>query len=602
MSNNLMVEASRNHADLEVIIRVAVTSTGQPNTGRVQGDFASFSIRYDGGAYSTFTPSTFADLGNGYYSLVLPASTPATMSNGQVTAVLAGSTINDCFITWNGAVFTGNLTQADGTTIAAPGVTLEADWQLLVVAGNGNNSARRIVSATDLESEIPALDLASTVVIFPSSRYGLRVSEVGSELTTQLGTLNDFDPTNDVVQNVATVGNMRGTDSAATQASLDLITGGSYDTATDNLTAIRDAITAVGVPPTAAAIRSEIDTNSTRLVAISDDTSELITSLAALNDISPAEVLAQAAQALVNIQLNQLVQDAYDPASPPGNAASLLNSLVEDDGGVPRFTVNALEQAPSGGGGGGLTSQQVSDAVWQATLTDYSGAVGSTGEALATNGGGGSGGSFTSTDRQTLNTILSQQITSVNLAGLSTFDPAQDSVSVSLNGIPVGALADDAISLAKLDDDVLSGIRTQILDTVLAGNHDIAGSLGALSQDAGTVAAALTVAGAQSIADSSDIVLRGEVDASGGPASTTAFKTDTAALVGLSDVEVLQGRTGYFKSGSVNYLTTFFIQQAVKTDGDTKVQLTVATSQADGRLIGSLPGAPVDDDVFVIIG
>ena len=60
--------------------------------------------------------------------------------------------------------------------------------------------------------------------------------------------------------------------------------------------------------------------------------------------------------ALADIHLDHLLAVDYDPASKPGTATALLNELIENDGGVSRFTANALEQAPSGGGGGGLTA------------------------------------------------------------------------------------------------------------------------------------------------------------------------------------------------------------------------------------------------------
>lgn len=53
--------------------------------------------------------------------------------------------------------------------------------------------------------------------------------------------------------------------------------------------------------------------------------------------------------ALANIHLDHLLAADYDPASKPGVATALLNELVESDGGVARYTANALEQAPSGG-------------------------------------------------------------------------------------------------------------------------------------------------------------------------------------------------------------------------------------------------------------
>jgi hypothetical protein len=54
---------------------------------------------------------------------------------------------------------------------------------------------------------------------------------------------------------------------------------------------------------------------------------------------------------LVANYLDQLLLNTYNPASPPGAADSLLEDLVENDAGVTRFSSNALEQAPTSGGG-----------------------------------------------------------------------------------------------------------------------------------------------------------------------------------------------------------------------------------------------------------
>lgn len=142
-----------------------------------------------------------------------------------------------------------------------------------------------------------------------------------------------------------------------------------------------------GTPPTAAAIRSEIDSNSTQLAAIKADTNDLQTNqgdwltatgfstlttgdidarlaaydpptkaeldaaVAGLNDLSAAQVNAEVDTAIETYHLDHLLAAAYDPTSKPGNASGLLNVIFESDGGVPRYTANALEQGPSGGGG-----------------------------------------------------------------------------------------------------------------------------------------------------------------------------------------------------------------------------------------------------------
>ena len=64
----------------------------------------------------------------------------------------------------------------------------------------------------------------------------------------------------------------------------------------------------------------------------------------------------------------------------PGAADALLNELVENDAGVSRYTVNALENAPSGTGASAAT---IADAVWEEAIADHSGTGGSTAEALA---------------------------------------------------------------------------------------------------------------------------------------------------------------------------------------------------------------------------
>lgn len=94
---------------------------------------------------------------------------------------------------------------------------------------------------------------------------------------------------------------------------------------------------------------------------------------------------AQVATALVAIHLDHLMAVTYNPASKPGVADALLNEIVEDDGGVSRFTENSLEQAPSGTGASAAT---ISAAVWDKLRTDHK-LAGSFGENLQGKAGGG---------------------------------------------------------------------------------------------------------------------------------------------------------------------------------------------------------------------
>lgn len=62
--------------------------------------------------------------------------------------------------------------------------------------------------------------------------------------------------------------------------------------------------------------------------------------------LTAAETESEANDALVALHLDHLLATDYDPASKPGTATALLNEIVESDGGVSRFTANALEQGP----------------------------------------------------------------------------------------------------------------------------------------------------------------------------------------------------------------------------------------------------------------
>ena len=95
---------------------------------------------------------------------------------------------------------------------------------------------------------------------------------------------------------------------------------------------------------------------------------ELTSDIAGLNDLSAAQVNAEVDTALADIHLDHLLAVDYDPASKPGTATALLNELVESDAGVSRFTVNALENGPSGSG---ASAAAIADAVWDEAQADH---------------------------------------------------------------------------------------------------------------------------------------------------------------------------------------------------------------------------------------
>ena len=102
---------------------------------------------------------------------------------------------------------------------------------------------------------------------------------------------------------------------------------------------------------------------ATELAAVLVDTAEIGAAGAGLtavpwNSSWDTEVQSECNDALVAIHLDHLLAADYDPASKPGTSTALLNELVENDGGVSRFTTNALENAP------GASAAAIADAVW----------------------------------------------------------------------------------------------------------------------------------------------------------------------------------------------------------------------------------------------
>ncbi len=82
--------------------------------------------------------------------------------------------------------------------------------------------------------------------------------------------------------------------------------------------------------------------------------------------------------------LDHIFKTAYDPASKPGAADALLNELVENDGGVSRYTVNALEQARGTNSAALATGLATHDGKLDTAQSDLDKLTGTDGATLAT--------------------------------------------------------------------------------------------------------------------------------------------------------------------------------------------------------------------------
>lgn len=201
-----------------------------------------------------------------------------------------------------------------------------------------------------------------SVTISDDARYD--VAQVNAECDTAL---TDYDPptrteaTSDKDEILTRLGTPAGAsvsaDIATIDGNVDSILVDTNELQTDwvdggRLDLIVDAI----LVDTGTTLDGKIDTIDGIVDAILVDTDTTIPGLiSGLNDLSAAAVNAEVDTALADIHLDHLLAVDYDPASKPGIATALLNELVENDLGVSRFTANALEQGPSGGGGGDAT-------------------------------------------------------------------------------------------------------------------------------------------------------------------------------------------------------------------------------------------------------
>jgi hypothetical protein len=196
-----------------------------------------------------------------------------------------------------------------------------------IIAGTGRGQARLVggyVGATKVvticgDNWVTNPDNTSVYVLMP---YGTTCTScVGTYALGQINTecdtaLTDYDPPTNTEM----------------VAAFTEIKGATWAAGTDTLEHIRNK-------------QTDIET----------DTTEIGTAGAGLTDLGgmstgmKTEVESEANDALVAVHLDHLLAADYDPASKPGVATALLNELVENDGGVSRYTANALEQAPSGG-------------------------------------------------------------------------------------------------------------------------------------------------------------------------------------------------------------------------------------------------------------
>ncbi len=163
------------------------------------------------------------------------------------------------------------------------------------------------------------------------------------------------------------------------------------------------------------------------------------------NSAWDAEAESECNDALVALHLDHLLAVDYDPASKPGTATALLNELVESDSGVSRFTVNALEQGPSGTG---ASAETIADAVWDEVGTGHTDA-GKAGQQLWTDVDAILEDTGTTLDGRIPTALVTGRMSSDAVA-ISGSTSAADKLELSALSIETGAAAAGTLSTTKM--------------------------------------------------------------------------------------------------------------------------------------------------------
>jgi hypothetical protein len=272
-------------------------------------------------------------------TVTFPNATLASTTNitaGTVTTATNVTTVN--------GLASGVITAASIATDAIGAAELAADAGTEIGTANWATTTRVLTAGTNI-----ALAKGTGVTGFNDlDAAGVRtaVGLASANLDTQLGAIDDYvdtevaailvdtgttldDLVDDLESRLGTPSNLGG--GATVAANLADIEGQTDDigTAGAGLTAADDAVVTLLGTPAGASVSADI-------AAVEAQT----------DDIGAAGVGLTALASAANLATVDGVVDTIQATT------DKLDDTLEDDGGTFRFTVNALEQAPSGGGGG----------------------------------------------------------------------------------------------------------------------------------------------------------------------------------------------------------------------------------------------------------
>jgi hypothetical protein len=303
----------------------------------------------------------------GWYTITLDATDTATVGRLQLSVAVSGAlpvfaefqvleeaVYDALFASGATGLLPANVTQVAGQTASATGAvnfddlaTVEAKTsQMSFTTGHIHADVGQICS-----SSIPASNFCAD---YDGTGYAKANSAIGTANVTgnvsgnvtgivggiagTIQTLDALDIELDAAHGAGSWATATGFVGVAYESVLDDIDGN-----TQSIPA--DVVTALGTGSTLSSLAT-----ATELAKVPKSDGTATWNATALGSIN-----AQVDAAIETYHLDHLFAVDYDPASPPGTATALLNELIESDGGVSRFTTNALENAPGGAGGVNVT-------------------------------------------------------------------------------------------------------------------------------------------------------------------------------------------------------------------------------------------------------
>jgi hypothetical protein len=290
-----------------------------------------------------------------------------------------------------------------------------------------------------------------------------------------------------------------------------------------------------------------------------------LTDLGGMSTGMKAEVEVEANDALVANHLDHLLAVDYDPASKPGVGTALLNELVENNGGVSRYTAASLANAPGGSASTTLLNSTTISATGFVSQTQFRLNAGPTDD------GGGLVGQMA---------IITDQATSTQKAvGLvATYTGATKEVILDVDpGVFTMAIGD------TIDIFAVSGSQIP-LEIDASGRVDV-GSVAGTAQTSGDLAA---------LSVQIDTVVDGiQNDLSNGTDGLGALSTDIATA--QADLDILTGSDGAtLATAQANYAPATAASLAT-TDG--KVDDILADTGTTGVVIAAAQTVATVTDV-----